>query len=182
MAYTKVTISVLVSRFQLGVESVPANEERKANVTHCLQKFLSKFNGKPGNTSHIKYRPITDEEDSSNHLLPQVTERTASRAELAVSLLVICLVALAVTLVYLFNDIYQGKWWAIFLMTVLLGTVILSLFIIQLQPRNSATFPFMVPCIPYIPALTIFINAVLMANLRWKTYMRFGVWMILGES
>ncbi|KAJ7379561.1 High affinity cationic amino acid transporter 1 [Desmophyllum pertusum] len=38
----------------------------------------------------------------------------------------------------------------------------------------------MVPGVPYIPAITIFINAVLMANLNWMTYVRFGVWMILG--
>ena len=182
VAYTKVTISVLVSRFQHGVQSVLENEQKKTNWTHCLQNILSKWNGKPSNQSRIKYRPIIDEDDSSNHPLPEVTERTASRAELAVFLLVVCLVALAVTLIYLFDDISKGKWWAIFLMILFSGTIVVSLFIIQLQPRNSATFPFMVPCVPYIPALTIFINAVLMANLQWKTYMRFGVWMTLGEG
>lgn len=183
VAYTKVTISVLVSRFQHGIQSVPECEEREANKTQSyLQKLLSNLNGKPRNQSRIKYRPITDEEDSSNHSSPEVTERTASRAELAVFFLVVCLVALAVILTYLFEEFYKGKWWAIFLVTVFSGTIILSLFIIQLQPRNSATFPFMVPCVPYIPALTIFINAVLMANLHWKTYMRLAVWMMLGES
>lgn len=38
----------------------------------------------------------------------------------------------------------------------------------------------MVPGVPYISALTIFINVLLMANLQWMTYVRFGVWMILG--
>ncbi|KAJ7379560.1 Cationic amino acid transporter 4 [Desmophyllum pertusum] len=85
VAYTKVTISVLVSRYQPGVQSVPGNEESKGNMTEWLQKMLSNLNiSKPRVKSQIRYQPITEEEDSSNHPLPEVTKRTASRAELAV--------------------------------------------------------------------------------------------------
>lgn len=182
VAYTNVAISVLVSRFQPGVQSVPGDESRKANQTNFLQKMLFNLNlkDKPSDQSSIKYQVIEDQ-DSSKHHISKVTEKTASRAELGVFFLVISLAALAITLILLFEDLYKGNWWAIFLITFFSGTTAVSLFVIQLQPRNSATFPFMVPGVPYIPALTIFINAVLMVNLKRMTYLRLGVWMILGK-
>ncbi|XP_078373079.1 cationic amino acid transporter 2-like [Oculina patagonica] len=48
------------------------------------------------------------------------------------------------------------------------------------QPRNFATFPFMVPGVPTIPALTIFFNVLLLVMLNHWTYIRFSVWMALG--
>ena len=185
VAYTKVTISVLVSRFQHGVQSVPGNENQgNTNMTQWLQNILSNVKRKPSDQSSIAYQPITGEEDSSS--LPptprtEVTKATTFRAELAVFFLVICIAALAVTLSHLFQDVFnRGEWWAIYLITLFSGAIVVLLFVLQLQPRNSATFPFMVPGVPFVPAITIFINAVLMANLHWMTYVRFGVWMILG--
>ncbi|XP_022802551.1 probable cationic amino acid transporter isoform X1 [Stylophora pistillata] len=185
VAYTKVTISVLVSRFQSGVQSVPENYEGNTGITQWLHNIFSKAKRtQKDQSSGTAYQQITDEEDScSRPPTPraEVTEATTFRAEVAVFFLVISLAALAVILSYSFQHVFlKGEWWAIFLLTLFSGAVIVQLFVIQLQPRNSATFPFMVPGVPYISALTIFINAVLMANLQWGTYVRFGVWMMLG--
>lgn len=184
VAYTKVSISVLVSRFQSGVQSVPENDEGNTNITQWLHKMFSKAKGKESDPSSIAYQRVPDEEDTSS--LPaapgaEVTEATTFRAELAVFFLVIFLAALALILSNFYQDLFiKGEWWAIFLVTLFSGAIVFQLFVIQLQPRNCATFPFMVPGVPYISALTIFINALLMANLQWMTYVRFGVWMILG--
>ena len=184
VAYTKVSISVLVSRFQSGVQSVPENDEGNTNITQWLHKMFSKAKGKESDPSSIAYQRVPDEEDTSS--LPaapgaEVTEATTFRAELAVFFLVIFLAALALILSNFYQDVFiKGEWWAIFLVTLFSGAIVFQLFVIQLQPRNCATFPFMVPGVPYISALTIFINALLMANLQWMTYVRFGVWMILG--
>ncbi|KAJ7379566.1 Cationic amino acid transporter 4 [Desmophyllum pertusum] len=130
------------------------------------------------------YQPITDEEkplnDNDDDFKREANESTAFCVKLSVFFLVAGIAGLAVVLTYSFEYIAKGEWWAIFLICLFSGTIIVSLVAIQLQPRNSATFPFMVPGVPYIPAITIFINAVLMANLHWTTYVRFGVWMILG--
>lgn len=179
LAYTKVTISVLVSRFQPGVQSVPGHESKRVNMASFLQKILSNLKDKSNDQSPSTYQLVEDE-DSSKHTLSKVTQKTASRAELGVFFLVISLAGLAITLIVLLQYLYEGNWWAIFLITLFSGATAVSLFVIQLQPRNSATFPFMVPGVPYIPALTIFINAVLMVNLKRKTYLRLGAWMILG--
>ena len=188
VAYTKVTISVLVSRYQTGVQSVPEDDRRKNNITEWLQKLLSNVKGNAHKGQpQVAYQPISSEEDSqgssnsTNSSRSGVTEGTASRAELAVFCLVVCITGLAVTFTRSFHDIINGKWWAIFLVCFFSGSTIVSLVAIQLQPQNSAKFPFMVRCVPYIPALTILINVVLLANLNRMTYVRFGVWMTIGR-
>ncbi|XP_074627408.1 cationic amino acid transporter 2-like isoform X3 [Acropora palmata] len=60
------------------------------------------------------------------------------------------------------------------------GTIVASLIALQLQPQNSDTFSFMVPGVPFIPALSIFIDVLLIANLHWMTFARFGMWMAIG--
>lgn len=39
-----------------------------------------------------------------------------------------------------------------------------------------------VPLVPLLPAISIFINIYLMLMLDYYTWIRFGVWMILGKS
>ena len=188
VAYTNVTISVLVSRYQPGVQSVPEDDRRKTNITEWLRKVLSNVKGKAHKgQSQVAYQPISNEEDSqgssqsSDVSRSGVTEGTASRAELAVFFLVLCSTGLAVTFTRSFYGISNGNWWAIFLICFFSGSIIVSLVAIQLQPQNSAKFPFMVSCVPYTPALTILINVVLLTNLNRMTYVRFGVWMTIGK-
>lgn len=38
-----------------------------------------------------------------------------------------------------------------------------------------------VPLVPLLPALSIFINIYLMIMLDYYTWIRFGIWMLLGE-
>ncbi|KAJ7379567.1 hypothetical protein OS493_013959 [Desmophyllum pertusum] len=192
LAYTMVAISVLVSRYQPGVQSVYENSasETRARTGKWLLNLCSKSD-EPEHDSTLQisqtaaYQPITDEEKPLNgnddNFKREANERTAFCVKLSVFLLVAGSVCLAVVLTYSFERISEGEWWAIFLICLFSGTIVVSLVAIQLQPRNSATFPFMVPGVPYIPAITIFINAVLLVNLNWMTYVRFGVWMILGE-
>lgn len=187
-----VAISVLVSRYQPGVQSVYANaaDETRARTGKWLLNLCSKSD-EPEEDSALEvsrtaaYQPITNEkeplDDDQEGPKREANERTAFCVKMSVFCLVTGIACLALVLTYSFDNISEGVWWAIFLVCLSAGTIIVSLVAIQLKPRNSATFPFMVPGVPYIPAITIFINAVLMANLQWMTYVRFGVWMALGE-
>lgn len=129
---------------------------------------------------------ITSQEESpcssytAAHL--SATDVTASRTELAGFVLVMSCVALAVVSIHSIDYIREGKWWPIFLNCLFAGCCIVSLAVIQLQPQNTAKFPFMVPCVPYMPALTILINVMLLASLDPLAYARFGVWMAIGEK
>ena len=187
-----VAISALVSRYEPGIRSVYDNtaDDSSARTAKWLLN-LSKSD-QPENhesTSRVSqttpYQPIIETEESSNDNRKdskrEANESTSFCAKLSVFCLVAGIACLTIVLTNSFDRISEGVWWAIFLICLSSGTIAVSLLAIQLQPRNSATFPFMVPGIPYIPVLTIFINAVLIANLQLMTYIRFGVWMTLGK-
>lgn len=48
--------------------------------------------------------------------------------------------------------------------------------------QNTVGLRFKVPFVPLIPALSIFFNVELMVHLQALTWVRFIVWMALGEG
>ncbi|XP_064446418.1 cationic amino acid transporter 3-like [Mirounga angustirostris] len=48
------------------------------------------------------------------------------------------------------------------------------------QPQSSTPFPFKVPAVPLLPLLSIFVNVCLMMQMTAGTWLRFGVWMLIG--
>lgn len=189
-----VAISALVSRYEPGVQSVydDTADVSRDRTTKWLLNLCSKPD-QPENyestldvSQRTAYQPIIETTEEPSNRDRKDSKREANEStSFCVKLSVFCLVAgiawLVIVLTTCFDRISEGVWWAIFLICLSSGTIIVSLLAIQLQPRNSATFPFMVPGIPYVSAITIFINAVLIANLHWMTYLRFGVWMTLGK-
>lgn len=194
LAYTMVAISALVSRYEPGVQSVYDNtaDDSRARTANWLLNLCSKsdqlenHDATLGVSQTTAYQPIMEETEelSNDHKDSKRSRKANESTSFCVKLSVMGLVAgiacLVIILTKSLDHISEGVWWAIFLICLSSGTIVVSLIAIQLQPRNSATFPFMVPGIPYISAVTIFINAALIANLQWMTYLRFGVWMTLG--
>nr|CAD7398898.1 unnamed protein product [Timema poppensis] len=64
-----------------------------------------------------------------------------------------------------------------------LSFVLLCLILVSItrQPTSSKILSFKVPLVPLLPALSILININLMLMLDIHTWIRFGVWMIVGE-
>ncbi|XP_063228232.1 cationic amino acid transporter 2-like isoform X5 [Bacillus rossius redtenbacheri] len=58
--------------------------------------------------------------------------------------------------------------------------MLLMVISIALQPRSARASPFRVPFVPFLPALSIFINVYLMMMLDVLTWIRFAVWMAAG--
>lgn len=59
--------------------------------------------------------------------------------------------------------------------------LVIVLLLLCLQPQASVShLSFAVPCLPIIPALSVFLNTYLMMELRGETWVRFAVWMIIG--
>jgi solute carrier family 7 (cationic amino acid transporter), member 3 len=67
-------------------------------------------------------------------------------------------------------------------MAVVIAGMILTICIIARQPKDdSVELSFKVPLVPLLPCLSIFINLYLMFQLDINTWIRFGVWLIIGE-
>ncbi|XP_076333201.1 cationic amino acid transporter 3-like [Tachypleus tridentatus] len=60
---------------------------------------------------------------------------------------------------------------------ILLFTLLVALW---LQPSENSHLSFKVPFVPFIPFLSIFVNLYLMMKLSSTTWIRFGVWMVVG--
>uniref|UniRef100_A0A3B3ZAH5 Cationic amino acid transporter C-terminal domain-containing protein n=1 Tax=Periophthalmus magnuspinnatus TaxID=409849 RepID=A0A3B3ZAH5_9GOBI len=72
------------------------------------------------------------------------------------------------------------KVWAVVLVSVLVFILVLAMVLIWRQPQNSTRASFMVPWVPLIPVLSLFINIYLMVQFGADTWISYSVWMLLG--
>ncbi|NWU03967.1 CTR2 protein, partial [Urocynchramus pylzowi] len=72
-----------------------------------------------------------------------------------------------------------GAWCITALALPLLGILAAALLIWR-QPQSQDKASFMVPCLPFLPLLSISINAVLLARLSAAAWLRYLLWMALG--
>uniref|UniRef100_A0A8C3KN65 Cationic amino acid transporter C-terminal domain-containing protein n=1 Tax=Calidris pygmaea TaxID=425635 RepID=A0A8C3KN65_9CHAR len=72
-----------------------------------------------------------------------------------------------------------GAWCISGLALPLLGILVAALLIWR-QPQSRERASFMVPCLPFLPLLSITINSVLMARLSAATWLRYLLWMAMG--
>ncbi|KFV16983.1 Low affinity cationic amino acid transporter 2, partial [Tauraco erythrolophus] len=72
-----------------------------------------------------------------------------------------------------------GAWCIVALALPLLGILVAALLIWR-QPRSQERASFMVPCLPFLPLLSITINSILMARLSTAAWLRYLLWMAIG--
>ena len=189
VAYTMVAVSVLVTRYTPAVPSVTADKDAtKEKTTKWLQSLCCRP-GSPGETegqegfiTEVSYHQVQNDDEDSSMSTTQPDQETSFRARLGTFVLTLSITAFTVCLTHANAHLVRGEAWAFLLCGIFGLMVVVSLMYITRQPRNSATFPFMVPGVPFIPALTIFFNVLLLVMLNKWTYIRFSVWMALGKS
>ena len=186
VAYTMVAIAVLVTRYTPGVQSVTLEKNGTSEKTAKWLKTIccrpGETEGKDGGLPDVSYQQVesNDGEELSEERQPD--ETTSFRVRVATFFLTLSITALTISLTSSYSYWVQGDAWAILLCCIFGLMIVASLMFIIRQPKNSATFPFMVPGVPIIPAITIFFNILLVVTLDHWTYIRFGVWMILGKK
>ncbi|XP_032230455.1 high affinity cationic amino acid transporter 1 [Nematostella vectensis] len=185
LAYTLVAISVLLLRFQPGVESVVSDveissSEKSYRVICCRPKTEQPaIEYKPLSASNLE-KDIEDEKKENQQ--PEPDKRTSQIATTAVVLIICSLTGLCALLVGAWEALTSGNAWAVFTACFMGILFIFAVMVMMLQPRNHATFPFTVPMIPFIPIASLTVNLFLLLKLSHWTWVRFGIWMVIGMS
>ncbi|KAE8574076.1 high affinity cationic amino acid transporter 1 [Halyomorpha halys] len=157
MAYTMVAICVLLLRY-----------EDKGMETVYLLKMKQEYNS---SLRKIFNTPITYNEPNE---LTSMTVKCATYTVVLVSALLGSIFAFGI-------DKLMASEPVILLCTIALAIMmVIALAVIARQPKSKAELKFKVKPVPYLPALSMFINIYLMLKLNVMTWIRFGVWLILG--
>eukprot|EP00112_Aurelia_sp_Birch-Aquarium-sp1_P013243 Seg2803.5 transcript_id=Seg2803.5/GoldUCD/mRNA.D3Y31 product="High affinity cationic amino acid transporter 1" protein_id=Seg2803.5/GoldUCD/D3Y31 len=109
------------------------------------------------------------------------TERTGQLVSLCVCILFLDMFGISALFVFGMRLMLKGNLWCIVLAFVLMAILVSTITVIVLQPQNRNPLPFKVPFVPFLPLLCMFINIYLMMELSVITWVRFGVWMFIGE-
>uniref|UniRef100_A0A8C9V3D5 Cationic amino acid transporter 2 n=1 Tax=Scleropages formosus TaxID=113540 RepID=A0A8C9V3D5_SCLFO len=117
---------------------------------------------------------------SPDSLLP--TDRSSAIVNTAVSvigeLLLVCTISTLTT--YYTPAILEMEPWALALLVAALLVLVGCIFVICRQPQTQKKVSFMVPLLPFLPIVSIFVNLYLMVQLSGDTWVRFSVWMAVG--
>ncbi|XP_062380222.1 cationic amino acid transporter 2-like [Sardina pilchardus] len=93
---------------------------------------------------------------------------------------VVVVVILSVFLTKAIQPLLQCEIWSLVCLCVVLVVLVLIVLIIWRQPQNATRAPFMVPFLPVLPVVSVFINVYLMVQLGADTWIRYAVWMAVG--
>uniref|UniRef100_A0AAQ4QTA6 Cationic amino acid transporter 2 n=1 Tax=Gasterosteus aculeatus aculeatus TaxID=481459 RepID=A0AAQ4QTA6_GASAC len=94
------------------------------------------------------------------------------------TVLVVCGVSYLTT--YHIYSILCMEVWIVALLTVCLLVFSGCVAMVCRQPQTTKKVSFMVPLLPFLPILSIFVNIYLMVQLSGDTWIRFSVWMAVG--
>ncbi|XP_046390776.1 high affinity cationic amino acid transporter 1 [Ischnura elegans] len=154
LAYSIVAICILILRYKTNEESEPS-DSHGVFFSSPRETFSSLFNLKGIKNTHPTSSLIVD-----------------------CSVVVFCLMGIAFDAILTFAD--MTGIWEITLVTILGVSLLVSLAIIARQPTSNMDLFFKVPLVPLVPGLSILINIYLMLMLDVFTWIRFGVWLLIG--
>ena len=168
LAYTIVAVCVLILRYQpgtVGLVKQPMNPD---------QSLKTPTDGESIPTEDSPLLPAVNEGTKPS-------ERTALLAVYAICVSSLGSAGLSAMIIWGSHDILHAKWWAIVIVIIMGLFLISSISLLLWLPQNTSPLPFKVPCVPLLPQLSIFINLFLILKLSYLTWLRFAVWMVIGE-
>ena len=169
LAYTMVALCVLILRYKPG--TIGLIKEGRSD-----DSLNSYPNGKEEETSSQDI-PLL----GISRLPRQPSQATASLALIAIIASSIGFTALSALIIWGSHYLSLAKWWAILLLTVICLSLIGCILLLLWLPQNMTPLPFRVPFVPVLPLISVFINVFLILKLSYLTWIRFAVWMVIGE-
>lgn len=144
-----------------------------------MAAITSSTNTMLASTQHYSYRNIIDQIFNRENI--EVQTRLSSLVSMWLIVMTgVLIVALDILIVVLENDLYALDPGALFSIGVFFIFVIIGTIAVARQPSDNKTLSFKVPCVPFVPVLSIFVNFYLMLKLPSPTWKRFLYWMIAG--
>ncbi len=190
MAYTLVAVSVIALRFQPGVKSIEeSGNDMFASRVFCCKanpdafhdylkldtSSISSSSPQSTNTAHSKSNPIIDSAEN----LPDT--RTSLIATASLALIIFGMGGVSAVFIGAWSNLRGVDPWAVTTLTLSGVVIVMGVVIMVLQPTNGARFPFTVPCVPVLPLASIMVNIFLLLKLKYMTWIRFAVWLIIGK-
>ncbi|XP_045108340.1 cationic amino acid transporter 3-like isoform X2 [Portunus trituberculatus] len=165
MAYTIVALCVLLLRYTVDEEDKDEEKGKAVLPTSVPSSYhVSDYLHQLFNT-----RGLT-----------KPTDLTASLVTKAIMCYCVSVLVLDIMLVALNEQLSQGEAGAITGVVIMFILSFAILLVIARQPESKKKLSFKVPLVPWVPAVSTFINLYLMCSLDLHTWYRFGIWMAIG--
>ena len=166
LAYTMVAVCVLVLRYQ--PDTIGLIKEKSSSLS-----------------SHLAEKDISEEDTPLLGVLLRDTRKPSRKTALLalIATVVSCIgfAGVCALIIWASHALLQARWWAILMMVLVGVAAIGSMVVLLLLPQNKTPLPFKVPFVPLLPLLSVFINLFLILKLSYLTWIRFAVWMVIGE-
>ncbi|XP_028315640.1 cationic amino acid transporter 2 isoform X2 [Gouania willdenowi] len=177
LAYSLVAVCVLILRYQpdgpmerhtgKGERDNLSSEMGESDLTES-ESHLNMLKGGSSALQAVLHPPASPSEQSSSVV----------NMSIGVLVMFVCVISYLTT--YHINSLLGLEVWILALLFLCLLIFSICVFMVCRQPQTSKKVSFMVPLLPFLPILSIFVNIYLMVQLSGDTWIRFSVWMAVG--
>ena len=179
ITYTMVSISVILTRYQKNPQWVCYEEQLLERTQSWLRTLLKKR--RRGKNVNYKKLPLSESDSVTTTCHASPSECSNTIVNVTVFVMILSMFAVCVYLRTWMTNSENIDAFTIFPVALYSSITIACLIVLLFQPRNSATFSFMVPCVPLLPSLSIFINTFLMTLFQTHTYIKCTIWITIGK-
>ncbi|XP_061644352.1 cationic amino acid transporter 2 isoform X2 [Phyllopteryx taeniolatus] len=178
LAYSLVAVCVLILRYQ------PDGALEGKRGGGCKRDYLSSEECESELTESESHLNTLKAEGSVLlavlHPPASPSEHSSSVVNISICVLVLLTCVISYLTTYHIDSIIDIEVWILASLSVCLLVFGGCVVMICRQPQTTQKVSFMVPLLPFLPILSIFVNIYLMVQLSGDTWIRFSVWMALG--
>ncbi|XP_023675296.1 cationic amino acid transporter 2 [Paramormyrops kingsleyae] len=132
-----------------------------------------------------EYSKDTDKWESSSKFTflnppPLPTAKTSLTVSSCMVSIVALVISISVILTKAIDSLLNKEIWSIVLVALIILILLLAVILIWRQPQSPTKAAFMVPFLPVLPVLSVFVNIYLMVQLGGDTWIRYAIWMAVG--
>ncbi|XP_077466082.1 cationic amino acid transporter 2-like isoform X1 [Stigmatopora argus] len=178
LAYSLVAVCVLILRYQPD----GAMEQRGGEASKRDYRFSEEGESElTESESHLNTLKAGDSVLQAVLQPPTSPSEHSSRVvNSSICLLVLLVCAISYLTTYHNEAIICIEVWVLVSLSACLVVLVGCIGMICRQPQTTQKVSFMVPLLPFLPILSVFVNIYLMVQLSGDTWIRFSVWMAIG--